>query len=218
MQPMPAPYLCCYDYGQGGVWLLADAASPEEVTSKYPGLKVFTERPNWMTNEEETKLRLELEDKGFHWNVHLPPTGWLVSRARERGAVSLPPQIMQTLGAVIPELASSSFIPVVFEESKSFGNFFVTFASNRRAITIALDRGQLLVSGPPDQELQASGLWRAFSGPSNYISRSKSGLPRRVGPNPSLKRSANGRPPGPVWRYAVHFRQSGPGVLPLSPA
>ena len=37
-------------------------------------------------------------------------------------------------------------------------------------------------------------------------------------PNPSLKRSANGRPPGPVWRYAVHFRQLGPGVLPSSPA
>ncbi len=37
-------------------------------------------------------------------------------------------------------------------------------------------------------------------------------------PNPSLKRSANGRPPGPVWRYAGHFRQPGPGVLPSSPA
>jgi hypothetical protein len=37
-------------------------------------------------------------------------------------------------------------------------------------------------------------------------------------PNPSLKRSTNGRPPGPVWRYAVHFRQPGPGVLPLAPA
>ena len=37
-------------------------------------------------------------------------------------------------------------------------------------------------------------------------------------PNPSLKRSANGRPPGPGRRYAVHFRQPGPGVLPLSPA
>jgi hypothetical protein len=39
-----------------------------------------------------------------------------------------------------------------------------------------------------------------------------------VGPNTSVKRSANGRPPGPVWRYAVHFRQPGPGVLPSSPA
>ena len=37
-------------------------------------------------------------------------------------------------------------------------------------------------------------------------------------PNPSLKRSTNGRPPGPVWRYAVHFRQLGPGVLPSPPA
>ncbi len=36
--------------------------------------------------------------------------------------------------------------------------------------------------------------------------------------NPSLKRSANGRAPGPVWRYAVHFRQPGPGALPSSPA
>jgi len=37
-------------------------------------------------------------------------------------------------------------------------------------------------------------------------------------PNPSLKRSAIGRAPGPVWRYTVHFRQPGPGTLPLSPA
>ena len=43
-------------------------------------------------------------------------------------------------------------------------------------------------------------------------------LPCTPMPNPSLKRSANGRPPGPVWRYAVHFRQPGPGVLPSSPA
>jgi hypothetical protein len=37
-------------------------------------------------------------------------------------------------------------------------------------------------------------------------------------PNPLLKRSTNGWPPGPVWRYAVHFRQPGPGVQPLAPA
>ena len=34
----------------------------------------------------------------------------------------------------------------------------------------------------------------------------------------SLKRSANGRPPGPGLRYAVHFLSPGPGVLPSSPA
>ena len=46
---------------------------------------------------------------------------------------------------------------------------------------------------------------------------------RRVGtrtarPNPSVEARPNGGPPGPVWRYAVHFRQPGPGVLPSSPA
>ena len=37
-------------------------------------------------------------------------------------------------------------------------------------------------------------------------------------PNPSLKRSANGRPPGPGRWYAVHFHRPGPGVLPSPPA
>ena len=37
-------------------------------------------------------------------------------------------------------------------------------------------------------------------------------------PNPSFKRSANGRPPAPGRRYAVHFRHPGASVLPLSPA
>ena len=43
-------------------------------------------------------------------------------------------------------------------------------------------------------------------------------LPRKLMPNPSFKPSPNGGPPGPVWRYAVHFRQSGPGVPPSVPA
>ena len=36
-------------------------------------------------------------------------------------------------------------------------------------------------------------------------------------PNPSFEARPNGKPPGPAWRYAVHFRQPGPGVLPLVP-
>ena len=39
-----------------------------------------------------------------------------------------------------------------------------------------------------------------------------------VTPNPSFEARPNGRPPGPGWRDAVHFRQPGPGVLPLAPA
>ncbi len=41
---------------------------------------------------------------------------------------------------------------------------------------------------------------------------------RAARPNPSLKRSANGRPPGPATGYGVHFPVAGPGVLPLAPA
>ncbi|CAD5373987.1 hypothetical protein RA210_U400002 [Rubrivivax sp. A210] len=38
-----------------------------------------------------------------------------------------------------------------------------------------------------------------------------------VRPNPSLKRSTNGLPPGPVCG-ALHFPQPGPAGKPLSPA
>ena len=34
---------------------------------------------------------------------------------------------------------------------------------------------------------------------------------------PSFEARPDGKPPGPDWRYAVHFRQSGPGVLPSVP-
>ena len=37
-------------------------------------------------------------------------------------------------------------------------------------------------------------------------------------PNPSLKRSANGRPPGPGLWPTGHFHSPGPGVPPLAPA
>jgi hypothetical protein len=41
---------------------------------------------------------------------------------------------------------------------------------------------------------------------------------RALMPNPSLKPSPNGKPPGPGLGYAVHFPSPGPGVLPLVPA
>ena len=41
--------------------------------------------------------------------------------------------------------------------------------------------------------------------------------PARARPNPSVNRSANGRPPWPGPGYAVHFPSPGQGVLPLSP-
>ena len=83
----------------------------------------------------------------------------------------------------------------------------------------------ILVRG--GRQIRGAPAWSARSGlPSLFFNKVScpSGtlhvfpLPHTVLPNPSLKRSANGRPPGPVWRYAVHFRQPGPGVLPSSPA
>ncbi len=37
-------------------------------------------------------------------------------------------------------------------------------------------------------------------------------------PNPSVKRTHSGMPPGPGHRYAVHFLWPGPGVMPLRSA
>jgi len=42
-------------------------------------------------------------------------------------------------------------------------------------------------------------------------------IPPTTTANPSVKGSANGAPPGPGHRYAVHFLWPGPGVTPSSP-
>jgi hypothetical protein len=55
----------------------------------------------------------------------------------------------------------------------------------------------------------------------NSISRAvllpSSGSSQRALPNPSLKPSPNGKPPGPVCG-ALHSPQPGPGAFPLVPA
>ena len=71
---------------------------------------------------------------------------------------------------------------------------------------------------PLGKQRGAGRLGRAPSEITRHCQARRSRPRSTVLPNPSLKRSANGRPPGPVWRYAVHFRQPGPGVLPSSPA
>jgi hypothetical protein len=93
------------------------------------------------------------------------------------------------------------------------------------------------VLGPPAAERGCGhgGVWLTFmvqsaSSPSGIGSRRRRSLVNEhlwsgtqstlvaVRANPAFKRSPNGRPPGPGWRYTVHFRQPGPGVLPLVPA
>jgi hypothetical protein len=54
------PFLACYDYGQGGLWgvILADTA--EEITTRYPHLIVFADRPSWMDKEEYERIRADI--------------------------------------------------------------------------------------------------------------------------------------------------------------
>ena len=51
----------------------------------------------------------------------------------------------------------------------------------------------------------------------SQVTHTKPGRTSPVRPNPSLKGSANGRPPGPGRRCSAHCLRPGPGVLPLSP-
>lgn len=70
------PYLAVYDYGTGGVWVLIDAFNERQVTAVYPQLKVVSERPEWMTDEDYEdileRMRFDLES----------PSGWLLNLKR----------------------------------------------------------------------------------------------------------------------------------------
>jgi hypothetical protein len=46
-----------YDYGMGGVWAIARAASDAELRSAFPELTIVDERPSWMTPEREANIR-----------------------------------------------------------------------------------------------------------------------------------------------------------------
>jgi hypothetical protein len=159
------PLLGCYDYGQGAVWLLLDAPSPEAAIAAYPKLTIFGDRPAWMSEAKELELRAELERTGFRWDVRSPPSHWLLSHAVEAGQVSLPHAIAEALAPLVAELGRHAMVPVHFTESTSFGNFHVTFATSDRALTAVRDRGQFMIVGLPEKELEESGLNRVFSGP-----------------------------------------------------
>ncbi len=73
----PRPFLTCYDYGSGGVWLLLDAPTIDAARLAYPEFIVFETRPDWMTDEEEFEFRSDCERLSYRWNIKEPPSGWL---------------------------------------------------------------------------------------------------------------------------------------------
>jgi len=79
-------------------------------------------------------------------------------------STSLTPAASQALGPLVAQLASLGAVPVACEVSTSFGNLAVSFSLAGRQFVIVRDRGQYLVNGPSQSELEVAGLWRTFPG------------------------------------------------------
>ena len=54
---MRREFLTVYDYGQGGVWTLLLADSADQIRDRYPELRVVTQPPGTMTNEDLQRIR-----------------------------------------------------------------------------------------------------------------------------------------------------------------
>jgi hypothetical protein len=66
-------FLAVYDYGQGGVWVLIDAESPEKIESRFPDLKVVKDRPHWMSDEIMNGI-----ERSRHFDIDAP-VDWLLN-------------------------------------------------------------------------------------------------------------------------------------------
>jgi hypothetical protein len=62
MYPVLTDYLACYDYGQGGVWVVVSAHSAEAITGRYPELQVASQRPAWLDDSQYERLPRHLLD------------------------------------------------------------------------------------------------------------------------------------------------------------
>jgi hypothetical protein len=60
----------------GGIWILIDAESSEQIERLYPQLKVVNARPGWLNDEQMDKIRQHL-----HFDIDTP-AGWLLSLNR----------------------------------------------------------------------------------------------------------------------------------------
>jgi hypothetical protein len=74
-------FLVVYDYGTGGVWGLVEARSEAEIVSAFPELKVMHERPQWLTTEQEEKIRSK---SSFALDVVGTYPAWIRSLLDER--------------------------------------------------------------------------------------------------------------------------------------
>ena len=59
---MPSEFLVVYDYGMGGLWAVVLADSVDQITTRYPEVKIATDRPAWMDDSDFERLRQEVAD------------------------------------------------------------------------------------------------------------------------------------------------------------
>lgn len=53
---LKSEYLCCHDYGQGGVWIWVIAESPQQIRDRFPNVTVYEPVPDWW-NERGFSVR-----------------------------------------------------------------------------------------------------------------------------------------------------------------
>lgn len=73
------PFLVVYHYGQGGIWGYVVAESAEQIEREFPELTVVNERPGWMTEEREARIR-----NGRTVDIDQRETGFLADIIAER--------------------------------------------------------------------------------------------------------------------------------------
>jgi hypothetical protein len=54
---MKTEFLAAYDYKTGGGWVYLLADSAAQVHQRFPELRVVHDRPSWLTDEEDQRLR-----------------------------------------------------------------------------------------------------------------------------------------------------------------
>lgn len=59
---MKRRFLTVYDYGQGGVWQYINASSADQITAKYPSLKVVNTEPQWLKDSKQSLREYDIDD------------------------------------------------------------------------------------------------------------------------------------------------------------
>ncbi len=77
-------FLCVYDYGMGGIWVLINAESKEQIIELYPELIVYDDKPDWMDQKQKQEFIDDCINNQMYWNIEQPATGWLKSLVEGR--------------------------------------------------------------------------------------------------------------------------------------